>query len=456
MRILELAGSRIEEFAVAQRDPRRSNVLTTDVSEIIRAVRQDGDKALRRYENTFGCVLPTLGLRLSAGEIKKAYSQVSRTEYGALSTARRRLHRTEKSTKTAMQSALVDRGARGGNSGKDDAGSSVDTDQISVTRSFVPIDSVGCYVPGGQANYPSSAIMSVVPAKVAGVRRIVVVSPTNKEGVIHPMTVVAADMCGATEIYRVGGAHAIAALAYGTESIRCVDKIVGPGGAYVTAAKSAVAADSVGIDMHAGPTELGIVADASSEPELIAADLISQAEHSVDTSCYLITTSARLAQNVDAALSEMIPDAQRGDIIRESLTNNGFLAVVSSKKDLVKLANLMAPEHLQVMTRNPHNTASMIRTPGLVLVGGDTPSSASDYLLGSNHILPTGGSGRFRGSLSVMDFLKMRTVVKSSVVALQKMEKKMRVLTDAEGLPNHCEAVSHRLSRSDKDVHQTA
>lgn len=443
MRILRLPASCIEEFAAARHDERRLGAadVAGDVSRIIRAVQKDGDKALRRYENMFGSMPPAAALRLSAGEIKKAYSQVSRTEYGALSTARRRLYETEKSTMTSMQSAFAASAGRGGTHGPN---------HISVTRSLVPIDSVGCYVPGGQANYPSTAIMSVVPARVAGVRRIVVVSPTDKQGAIHPLTVVASDMCGATEIYRVGGAHAVAALAYGTESVRRVDKIVGPGGPYVLAAKSMVAGDSVGIDMHAGPTELGIVADSSSPPRLIATDLMSQAEHSRDTLCYMITTSAGLARDVDDALEEMVPNAERSDIIRKSLQDNGFLAVVPSRKDLVRLANLMAPEHLQVMTKRPHNTASLMRTPGLVLVGRDTPSSASDYLLGSNHILPTGGSGRFRGSLSIMDFLKMRTVARSSPGALQKIEKKMRILTDAEGLPNHCEAVSHRLPRPER------
>ena len=294
------------------------------------------------------------------------------------------------------------------------------------------------------ARYPSSVIMSVVPAKVAGVKRIVVVSPPNSNGKIDPLTIVAADICGATEIYKTGGVQAIAALSYGTKSILKVDKIVGPGGAFVTSAKSLVS-DSTGIDMLAGPTELGIIADNSANPEFLALDLISQAEHSSDTFCYLITNSEKIAKLVNQKISKLLPTIQRKELVKSSLSKNGFIAVCKNNSDMVNLVNFLAPEHLQIMIKNPKSISSKITTSGLVLLGNYSPSSASDYILGSNHILPTNGFGKIRGSLSVMDFIKINTEVTASKSSLSKISKHLDTLTTAEGLPNHYEAVRGRL-----------
>jgi histidinol dehydrogenase len=285
--------------------------------------------------------------------------------------------------------------------------------------------------------------MSIVPAKLAGVDKIVMVTPPNKQGKIDPMVLVAADICGADLIFKVGGAHAIAALAYGTKTIPQVDKIVGPGGLFVTMAKYLVS-NVVSIDMLAGPTELVVLADDSANPKLVALDLISQAEHSSDTRCCLITMSQNLANKAASEITKIISSVSRKEIVRSSLQKNGFITV-GNISDAILLANKIAPEHIQIITKNPNNVAKQIKTAGLVLIEQNTPSSASDYLLGTNHILPTNGFGRSRGSLSVLDFLKIQTSVESTTSTLQKISKHLKVLTESENLQNHYEAVRRRL-----------
>ena len=321
----------------------------------------------------------------------------------------------------------------------------ITNDGIKISKKFIPIQSVGCYIPGGLARYPSSVIMSVIPAKTAGVKRIVVVSPPNVDGKIDPLTIVSADICGATEIYKTGGVQSIGALSYGTKSIPKVDKIVGPGGAFVTSAKSLVSIQT-GIDMLAGPTELGIIADNSANPKFIALDLISQAEHSNDTFCYLITTSEKLAVSVKKIISDLLTTIQRKKIAKFSLENNGFIGICKTNSDMIKLTNILAPEHLQIMSKNSESISSKITSSGLILIGNNTPSSASDYILGSNHILPTNGFGKIRGSLSILDFIKVNTQISSSKKSLAKISKYLEVFTEAEGLSNHYEAVRGRLN----------
>jgi histidinol dehydrogenase len=317
-------------------------------------------------------------------------------------------------------------------------------DSSSGYRDFVPIPSVGCYIPGGQARYPSSVVMSVIPAKIVGVKRIVVISPPGRDGKIDPLTIVAAKMCGATEIYKVGGAQAIGALAYGTKSIPKVDKIVGPGGKFVSIAKSLVS-DQTAIDMVAGPTELGIIADASSDPELVALDLISQAEHSKDTMCFVITQSKTMAKQIQKSIEKLIPGTERSSIIKESISKNGFIAVCKNENEMIELANEIAPEHMELMVKNAKTLSKKITGAGLLLIGKNSPSAASDYLLGTNHILPTNGFGRTRGGLGVLDFVKLQTVIESKKSELRKISKSLKVLTDAEDLPNHYKAVKRRL-----------
>jgi len=356
------------------------------VQSILNDVRKKGDSAVKKYERKFNG-RKTSQLRVSAKEIKEARSKISREEVTALQTM---------STRLSNSSPKI---------------------QIRGSRKFVAIPSVGCYIPGGQARYPSSVVMSVTPAKEAGVKRIVVVSPPGRNGKIDPLTIAAAKRCGATEIYKVGGAQAIGALAYGTKSIPKVDKIVGPGGKFVSIAKSLVN-DQVAIDMVAGPTELGIIADASSDPELVALDLISQAEHSSDTMCFIITQSKTVAKQIQKSLEKLIPGTERSSIIKKSISKNGFITVCKNEKEIIELANKIAPEHIELMVKNAKTLSKKITGAGLVLIGKNTPSAASDYLLGTNHILPTNGLGRTRGGLSVLDFLKLQTIVESKKSAL--------------------------------------
>ena len=414
----------IEQF-VAKILPKQAQKNKSIVESILKNVQKNGDSAVKKYEKKFtGASLSTL--RISKAEIKNAYSKVSKNEIIALRLAKTRVEKTESIIKNIFKDKKINH------------------DGIQILKKFIPIQSTGCYIPGGLARYPSSVIMSVVPAKIAGVKRIVVVSPPNSNGKIDPLTIVAADICGATEIYKTGGVQAIGALSYGTKSISRVDKIVGPGGAFVTLAKSLVS-NNTGIDMLAGPTELGIIADNSANPEFLALDLISQAEHSKDTICYLITTSQKLAKSVNQEINLLLPEINRNKIVKSSLENNGFIAIIKSKSDMIQLANILAPEHLQIMTRNPDSDSSKLTTSGLILLGNNTPSSASDYILGSNHILPTNRFGKIRGSLSVLDFIKINTIVSCSKSSLSKISKPLDVLTTSEGLYNHYEAIRGRL-----------
>ena len=389
------------------------------VQSILNDVRKNGDSAVKKYERKFNG-RKTSQLRVSAKEIKEAQSKISRKERSALRDMSARL--------LSRQKILANPWLEAG----------------SVYRDFVPIPSVGCYIPGGQARYPSSVVMSVVPARKAGVKRIVVVSPPNRDGKIDPLTIVAAKMCGATEIYKVGGAQAIGALAYGTKSIPKVDKIVGPGGKFVSIAKLLVS-DQTAIDMVAGPTELGIIADASSDPDLVALDLISQAEHSKDTMCFVITQSKIMAKQIQKSIEKLIPGTERSSIIKESISKNGFIAICKNQNEVIELANKIAPEHMELMVKNARSFSKKITGAGLLLIGKNTPSAASDYLLGTNHILPTNGFGRTRGGLSVLDFSKLQTIVESKKSTLRKISKSLKALTDAEDLPNHYKAVKRRL-----------
>jgi len=408
----------IDSFVESRRQKTSDKDIHT-VLAILNDVRKNGDSAVKKYERKFNG-RKTSQLRVSAKEIKEAQSKISRKEITALRDMSARLLPRQK----ILAHPWLEIG--------------------SVFRKFVPIPSVGCYIPGGQARYPSSVVMSVQTARKAGVKRIVVVSPPGPDGKIDPLTIVAAKMCGATEIYKVGGAQAIGALAYGTKSIPKVDKIVGPGGKFVSIAKSLVN-DQVAIDMVAGPTELGIIADASSDPELVALDLISQAEHSSDTMCFVITQSKTVAKQIQKSLEKLIPGTERSSIIKESISKNGFIAICQNENEMVELANKIAPEHLELMVKNAKSLSKKITGAGLLLIGKNTPSAATDYFLGTNHILPTNGFGRTRGGLSVLDFQKIQTVVESPLDAIDMISDLLKGITDAEDLPNHYNAVYRRL-----------
>ena len=388
------------------------------VQSILDDVRKNGDAAVKKYEQKFNR-RKTKSLRVSKKEIKEA--KITKSQFNALRLSALRLSKAQRTLKKKL------------------------LDSVSKLPgiSFVPISTVGCYVPGGQARYPSSAIMSTITAAEAGVNRIVVISPPDFNGNIDPMTVYVAQKCGA-ELYKVGGAQAIGALAYGTKSIPKVDKIIGPGGKFVSIAK-AIVSEQTSIDMIAGPTELGIIVDASADPELVALDLISQAEHSNDTMCFVVTKSKTIAKQIQKSLEKLIPVVERSEIVKQSISKNGFIAICKNQDEVINFANKIAPEHMELMVKNAKTLSKRITGPGLILIGNNTPSSASDYLLGTNHILPTSGFGRTRGGLSVLDFLKLKTVVETKKTILSEISDDLKTLTDAEGLPNHYKAVERRL-----------
>jgi len=399
------------------------------VQAILNDVRKNGDSAVKKYERKFNGKgeFAQVNLRVDIWEKRRVRRKTTEAQRDALRSSARRLDDVQ----LRLKKGLI--------------GSVKNLPGVS----FIPISSVGCYVPGGQARYPSSAVMSAFTALAAGVKRIVITTPPGPDGNVDPLTLLVAGWCEA-EIYKVGGAQAIGALAYGTKTIPRVDKIVGPGGKFVSIAKSLVS-DQTSIDMIAGPTELGIIADSSADPKLVVLDLISQAEHSNDTMCFVITTSKTMAKQIQKLLAEYTaydvkaPMFERIPIVKQSISKNGFIAVCKNQNQVIDLANKIAPEHMELMVKNPRKLSKKLTGPGLILLGKNTPSSASDYLLGTNHILPTNGFGRTRGGLSVLDFLKLQTVVETGKGDLEQISEQLKILTDAEGFPNHFRAVERRL-----------
>jgi len=403
-----------------------SDQLIQEVASIMNDVAERGDAAIIDYtEKLDGVRLNSL--KVTEEEFEQAYSMVTKKQIQAINVIKRRLMESEVSVMNHLK------------------GISILSDGIKVHRLIHPISSVGCYIPGGNARYASTMVMCAVPAKVAGVKRIVAISPPLRDGTVDPLTLVAARICGVKEFYKIGGVQGITALAYGTPAIERVSKIVGPGGMFVTAAKF-LASRKVSIDMLAGPTELLVYADSMSDPKLIALDLVSQAEHSYDTFCGLVTTSKQLARRVSAEINYILKSnsISRADIVRKSLVKNGFIAICKQRSTAVEFINEIAPEHLQLVGKNARATSKKITSSGLVLIGKYTPSSASDYCFGSNHILPTLGFGKSRGSLSVLDFLKLVSTIEATKSGLEKVQHSIREIASAEGLINHYLAVQER------------
>ena len=409
-------------------DEKNYEQVESEVKAIIRKVIKNGTAALidltERYDKAR---LEAKDLRVTPRETEEAYKAVSKQQVAALKFIKDNVSRFEKLT-------------------LDQAGFKVSNDGINVQNVLRPIESVGCYVPGGQAAYPSTLVMTVVPAKATGVPRIVVCSPSNAEGKVNQLVLVAADICGVNEVYKVGGAQAIAALAYGTETIKPVKKIVGPGNKYVTAAKILVSKD-VAIDMPAGPSEILVLADETANPRLIALDMISQAEHGADSVAGLITTSEKLAEEVQSWLAKTATGAERGEIVAKALEKYGFIITCNGMDEAVELANVFAAEHVEVITRNPEKTVEKITSAGLILVGSYSPVALSDYGSGTNHVLPTGGFGSAYSGLSALDFARRVNVVESSREGLQRVRERVKVLTEAENLPNHYKAVEARFEK---------
>lgn len=405
-----------------------SNHLFQRVQYIIDDVARRGDKAIFDYTKKLDRV-KLKSLLVSNKEIVDAYRKVSRQQVGSIKLIRDRLARSE-TTVLKHFFKMIKTSSNG----------------ITMNRVAEPIKSVGCYIPGGKAHYPSTLVMCVVPAKVAKVKRIVAISPPLKDGSVDPLTLVAADICGVTEFYKMGGAHGIAALALGTSTINKVGKVVGPGGVFVTAAKI-LASRNVSMDMVAGPTELLIYADSTFPSRLIALDIISQAEHGFETFCGLVTTSKKLAAEVinDVKLMLNKGNIRRDDIVRRSLKDNGFVAVSKNKFTAIEFANEIAPEHLEILSKDARAISKKFTTTGLTLIGKYTPSSASDYCFGSNHVLPTMEYGKARSSLSVLDFVKIVNIVEATRAGLSRAQWAIKEIAYSEGLPNHYEAVKERL-----------
>jgi len=402
-----------------------------DVAAVVRGiiadVRKRGDTALVELTNKFDRANVRIEtLKISAAEIEAGLSKVSKDQLAAIETAAARIesyHRRQ----IPQDERFTD-----------------DTGAVLGWR-WTSLDSVGLYVPGGTASYPSSVLMNAIPAKVAGVARIVMVTPASG-GSINPLVLAAAKRAGITDIYRIGGAQAVAALAYGTAKITAVDKIVGPGNAYVAAAKREVFGQ-VGIDSIAGPSEILVVADGQNDPEWIAADLLSQAEHDPSSQSILITDDAGFADKVAAAAERQIAILPRKDIAAKSWADNGAIILVKTLDDAVPLADAIAAEHLEIATADPDVLLKKVRHAGAIFLGRHTPEAMGDYIAGPNHVLPTSRTARFSSGLSVLDFMKRTTLLGLDAKSMAAIGPDALVLAEAEGLEAHARSIAARLNQ---------
>ncbi|HMK95092.1 MAG TPA: histidinol dehydrogenase [Candidatus Limnocylindrales bacterium] len=419
----------LDWFERQKTDSKAAEQVEDSIKTIINQVKEDGDRALVELTRKFDkAKLTRKTLRATAEETKEAYRKTSREQVAALKFMQQKVSSFQRQQLQQTETQAS-------------------SDGITVRTILKPIESVGCYVPGGRAAYPSTLIMTAVPAKVAGVPRIVVCSPPDAEGKVNPLVLVASDVCGVDEVYKVGGAQAIAALAYGTETVTPVKKIVGPGSRYVTAAKALVSKD-VAIDMPAGPSEVVVLADETADARLIAFDMVSQAEHGEDSVAGLITTSEKVASKVQDYLSKLAVSAERREKISEALSKYGFIIVCNSLQEAQGLVNQFAPEHLEVMTAKPEKIANKL-TAGLILAGPFSPVALSDYGSGTNHVLPTGGFAQVFSGLSALDFTRRVSIVESSKEGLEKVKETIKIMAEAENLPNHYRAIEARFQNDE-------
>jgi histidinol dehydrogenase len=418
--------SELEEGEVAALISRGLDVqsVMSTVVEIVNEVQEKGDRALTEQTERFDGV--RIGkFRVTEDEIEKAQDQVPEKLKKALEIAVENV--------ACFHHQELDR----------DLWMTETSPGVLAGQKIVPLDSVGAYVPGGRAAYPSSAIMTVVPAKVAGVERVIVCTPPGKDGKVSPLTLVAAEMSGADEIYRVGGVQAVAAMAFGTETISPVQKIVGPGNIYVTAAKLLLRS-TVEIDMPAGPSEVLIIADYTAEPEVLASDMIAQAEHDPQSVSVLVTDDEDLAIATKAEVEKQAKEAARREIVKKSL-NRAAILTAGSMEVAIGFSNSFAPEHLEIIVRDPMAVLGEIRNAGSVFLGPYTPVAAGDYASGTNHVLPTSGYARLFSGLNVDSFVKKITVQQISKDGLELLSDAITILAEAEGLSAHAESVRKRL-----------
>jgi histidinol dehydrogenase len=424
MRIEELESGQRPTAEQLQR-PAAINAEALEVAaRIVADVRERGDEAVREYALEFDKSAPQ-HFRVSEAEMQRVLRQVPARITDALQSAAdsiRSFHERQ-----LQQSWFVTR-----------------PDGALLGSRITPLESVGIYVPGGRAQYPSTVLMNAIPAQVAGVRRIAMVTPPREDGTIAPAVLAAALLGGVTDIYAVGGAQAIAALAYGTDEIAAVDKITGPGNSYVAAAKRLVNGD-VGIDMVAGPSEVLILADETSDPALIAIDLCAQAEHDPEASTYLVTTDEDLVDEVIEEIERFLNESPRQEITKQSIDENCLVLICPDLATALLAANTIAPEHLEVHMDQPLELLGLIENAGAIFLGPWTPESVGDYIAGPNHTLPTGGTARFSSPLSVEDFIKRTSIVSYSYAALQKDAPTIRAIAEMEGLWAHGKAVDVRF-----------
>mgnify|MGYP003598796113 FL=1 len=406
----------------------RSQFSHDDVNTIVKGILDDvklrGDQALYDYNKKFDNVSLS-SLQVTEKEIEDAFNRLDKELLEVIRYSHENIVRYHTKQK---RNDFLDK----------------DTDGVILGQIINPIEKVGIYVPGGTAAYPSTVLMNAVPAKVAGVEEIVMVTPPNEDGTISDVILAAAKIAGVTKIFKVGGAQAVAALSYGTETIPAVYKIVGPGNIFVAMAKKMVFGE-VAIDMVAGPSEVLIISDDSSDPVHIAADLLSQAEHDKLAACILVTTSEELAKSVAVEIESQLAELPRQEIARESINNNGRIIIAKSIEEAILISNEIAPEHLELAVMDPFALLSKIKNAGSIFLGHNTPEPLGDYLAGPNHTIPTSGTAKFASPLSVDDFIKKSSVIYYSKEALEKVKDKVILFAESEGLTAHANSVRKRF-----------
>ena len=413
-----------------KRSPNNYGQYEASVKEILDKVKEEKDAAVFAYTAKFdGAELTADTIEVTDAEIEEAYAQVDDT---LLTVIRKAKDNIESYHAKQRQNSWFDS----------------KPDGTILGQKITPLHRVGVYVPGGKAVYPSSVLMNVMPAKVADVDEIIMVTPPGKNGKVSPNTLVAAKEAGVDKIYKVGGAQAIAALAYGTASIPKVDKIVGPGNIYVALAKKAVYGH-VSIDSIAGPSEILVVADETANPRYVAADLLSQAEHDELASAILVTTSEKLAHEVSDQVDGFLKELSRAEIISKSLDNYGYILLADTMEDVIDVANEIASEHLEIQTKNPFEVMTKIRNAGAIFIGEYASEPLGDYFAGPNHILPTNGTAKFFSPLSVDDFIKKSSIISYSREALQKVHKDIESFAKAEQLTAHANSIHVRFEEED-------
>ncbi|RZS92909.1 histidinol dehydrogenase [Cuneatibacter caecimuris] len=428
MRILKLNEENKKNLLedLLKRDPNHYTQYADAVQVIVDTVKAEGDRALFAYTEKFDHAIVTAeNVRVTEDELQEAMDQV------------------DPELVEVMKRALVN--IRSYHE-KQKRYSWFDTrpDGSILGQKITPLASVGVYVPGGKAAYPSSVLMNIVPAQVAGVSQIVMVTPCNAQGKVNPVTLVAAHLAGATQVYKAGGAQAVAALAFGTESIPRVDKIVGPGNIYVALAKKAVYGH-VSIDSIAGPSEILVIADETANPRYVAADLLSQAEHDELASAILVTTSQKLAEEVAGEVDQFLQELSRKEILEKSLENYGYILVVDSLQEAVDTANDIASEHLEIVTANPFEVMTKIRNAGAIFLGQYSSEPLGDYFAGPNHVLPTNGTAKFFSPLNVDDYVKKSSIIYYSKEALEPVHEDIIKFAEAEHLTAHANSIRVRF-----------